>query len=98
MISLTVFLSNREEKKVRVPWFAVAFVLIAIITNGTSLLKGRLDLFKTISTFCLSASLAAIGYSVDFDAIVEEGLTPIGVIAASWTVVLIIIYFLRNIF
>jgi uncharacterized membrane protein YadS len=95
---IAVYLSRTEEKKFSVPWFAVAFVVLAFLANITPLLKGSLEFFKGISSFCLSAGLASIGFSVDLDAIVEQGVTPLGVVISSWSVVIIFLYLFRNIF
>jgi uncharacterized membrane protein YadS len=57
-----------------------------------------IDIFKFASSFLLSAGLAAIGFSVDFDYMIEVGIKPIGVISISWGVTVLLVFIFRNIF
>jgi len=97
LIPLIMSLPNRGEKRITVPWFIVVFVLLSLLANTLNPPKDVIDIGRILTTYCLSAGLAAIGFSVDFDAVVEEGLTPFGVILSSWTVVIIVIFLFRNI-
>jgi uncharacterized integral membrane protein (TIGR00698 family) len=97
LIPLIMSLSNRGEKRITVPWFIIVFVLLSFLANTLNPSKDVIDMGRILSTYCLSAGLAAIGFSVDFDAVVEEGLTPFGVILSSWTVVIIAVFLFRNI-
>jgi len=98
LVTAAIFLSGGEKKGVRVPWFVIVFIVLALLVNTTSLLNRFLGPMKTLSSFFLSSGLAAIGFSVDFDAIVEEGTTPLGVIFFSWGVVILLMYLVRNLF
>ena len=97
IIPLSVLLSGKKGNKISIPWFAGACVLMALLVNVAPLPKASVDACRTLSAFCLSAGLAAIGFSVDFDAIVQEGMTPLGIISASWSVVLFMIYLFKDI-
>jgi uncharacterized integral membrane protein (TIGR00698 family) len=97
VITLSIFLSGKEEKKVKAPWFILVFIFLVVFCNTTSVLKPILGSLGKISSFFLSAGLAAIGFSVDFDAIVKKGLAPLAVIFSSWLIVLFSIYLIRNI-
>ena len=97
LIPLIMSLPNRGEKRITVPWFIVVFVLLSLLANTLNPPKDVIDIGRILTTYCLSAGLAAIGFSVDFDAVVEEGLTPFGVILSSWTVVIIVVFLFRNI-
>lgn len=97
LIPLIVSLSNKGGKWITVPWFVVAFILLSLLANTLKPPKDVIDMGRILSTYCLSAGLAAIGLSVDFDALVEEGLTPFSVILSSWTVVIIAVFLFRNI-
>ncbi len=98
LIPLAMVLSRKGEKRVVVPWFVVVFFLLSVLANSLKSLKDFLDLGRAAGTFCLSAGLAAIGLSVDFDTVVDEGLSPLGVILVSWLVVIIAIFLFRNIY
>jgi len=98
LVTAAIFLSDKEKKKIRVPWFIIVFLGGAIIVNTTGIFNSFLDPLKTLSGFCLSAGLAAIGYYVDFDAVIDEGITPLGVLFLAWGVVILMMYFIRNIF
>lgn len=98
LVTAAIFLSGKEEKKVRVPWFILVFLAGAVVVNTTGVLDPFLGQLKTLSGFCLSAGLAAIGYCVDFDAVIDEGITPLGVLFLAWGVVILMMYFIRNIF
>ncbi len=98
VVSVAVFLSGKEEKKIKIPWFIVGFILFAFLGNFTKLLAHVLEYFKASSAFFLSAALAAIGFSVDFDSIVEKGVTPLAALFISWGVVILLIYIIKNLF
>jgi len=76
----------------------VVFFLLSVLSNSLKSLKDFMDVGRAAGTFCLSAGLAAIGFSVDFDTVVDEGLSPLGVILVSWLVVIIAIFLFRNIY
>jgi uncharacterized membrane protein YadS len=97
LVPVLVVRQYRIDKQISLPWFVIIFISLSILVNTIPALRQLQDTAKTIGTFCFSAGLAAIGFSVDFDAIVEEGMTPLGVIFAVWGVVLIAIYLFRNI-
>lgn len=96
LVTVAVFLSGREGRKVNVPWFVAVFVVMTLLANFTRVLAPLTTYLKTASAFCLSAGLAAIGLSVDFDTVIEEGLTPLGVISFSWVVVILLMYLVKN--
>ena len=95
VLPMVVFRAGGSGAKVKIPWFAVLFLVLAVMVNTVPLLRQLQDISRTFSTFCLSAGLGAIGFSVDFDAIVQEGMTPLVVILAVWSVVLIALYLLK---
>jgi uncharacterized integral membrane protein (TIGR00698 family) len=96
-----LFISERQENNgliPGIPFFIVVFFLFAVLMNTMAALRPSLDYFESISSFLLSAGLAAIGLSVDFESIIEKGITPFAAILISWSVTLIFIYFVRNMF
>ncbi|MBI5847716.1 MAG: putative sulfate exporter family transporter [Nitrospirae bacterium] len=87
----------RLNKQISIPWFVIIFISLSVLINMVPAIRQLQETASTIGTSCFSAGLAAIGFSVDFDAIIEEGMTPLGVIFAVWSAVLIVIYLFRNI-
>ncbi|MDP2157275.1 MAG: putative sulfate exporter family transporter, partial [Nitrospirota bacterium] len=97
LVPVLVIRQYRIDKQISIPWFIIIFMSLSVLVNTVPAIRQFQETARTIGIFCFSAGLAAIGFSVDFDAIIEEGMTPLGVIAAVWSVVLIFIYLFRNI-
>ncbi len=76
VVTVAVLLARTEKKRIYVPWFVVAFIGLAVVVN---LLKNNTlpRVLEPFSRFFLSTALAAIGLSVDFDAITEKGFAPL---------------------
>ena len=98
LVTTAIFISGKEEKKVKVPWFIIVFIFFALFGNFTKLLLPLSDYFRNMSGFFLTTALAAIGFSVDLDAIIEKGISPLATIFISWTVVIMIIYIVKSLF
>lgn len=98
LVTLAVVLSGKKEKRVSVPWFIVVFVVLAIVFNFADRVMPLRSSFGMSSSFLLSSALAAVGFSVDFDSIIEEGLYPLGAIFLSWSAMILGIYLVRNLF
>ncbi|HEB75521.1 MAG TPA: putative sulfate exporter family transporter [Nitrospirae bacterium] len=96
LVTLTVFLSRKEGRRIYVPWFIAVFVILAVAVN---LLKmDRLsEMSAPVSRFALSTALAAIGLSVDFESITEEGIKPLLIVALSIAVILSVQFLLFQI-
>jgi len=87
LVTLTVFLSREKDRRIYIPWFIAVFVLLAIAVNIFKL--GRFsDISAPISRFSLATALAAIGMSVDFESITEEGIKPLIIVALSVIIIL----------
>jgi uncharacterized integral membrane protein (TIGR00698 family) len=97
LVPVLIIRQYRENKQISIPWFVIIFISLSVLVNTVPAIRQLQETARTIGTFCFSAGLAAIGFSVDFDAIIEEGMTPLGVIFAVWSVVLIVIYLLRTV-
>jgi uncharacterized integral membrane protein (TIGR00698 family) len=97
LVPVLVIRQYRKDKRISIPWFVIIFMSLSVLVNSVPAIRQLQETASTIGAFCFSAGLAAIGFSVDFDAIIEEGMTPLGVIFAVWSVVLIGIYLFRNI-
>lgn len=97
LIPLVMLVSNRGERRITVPWFVVAFVIVSFLANMLPQFSGLFEWGRTLSTFFLSAGLTAIGLSVDFESVVDEGLAPFGVIFVSWLSIVVTIFLFRNI-
>ncbi|MHB8880782.1 MAG: YeiH family protein [Thermodesulfovibrionales bacterium] len=98
LVTAAAFISVTEKKRVSVPWFVIVFVLLAVLSNVTNILTSWTGQLKVLSSFCLAAGLAALGFTVDFDSIIEEGMVPLGAIFFSWGVVMLLMYLVRNLF
>lgn len=97
LVPVLVIRQYRIDKQISIPWFIVIFMSLSVLVNTVPAIRQFQEIARTIGTVCFSAGLAAIGFSVDFDAIIDEGITPLAVIVAVWSVVLIGIYLFRNI-
>lgn len=97
LVPVLVLRQYSVHKRISIPWFIIIFISLSVLVNTVPAIRQLQETARTVGTFCFSAGLAAIGFSVDFDAIIEEGMTPLAVIFAVWSVVLIGIYLFRNI-
>ncbi len=97
VLPLVVFRSGGAKGNIRIPWFAVIFLILVVLVNTVPLVRQLQEISRTVSTLCIAAGLGAIGYSLDFDAIIQEGMTPLVVILSVWAVVLILIYLFRSV-
>jgi uncharacterized integral membrane protein (TIGR00698 family) len=98
LVSTAIILSGTQgSKKIRVPWFAVLFIVFAVVVNVTSVLAPVSASLGFASSFLLSAGLAAIGFSVDFESIMEKGIRPLGVIFSSWGMTILFLCLARGV-
>ena len=93
---VTLILSGKA-KKLYVPWFIVVFIVLALAVNIIKDAKPIKEIADPVSKFSLSSALAAIGLSVDFDSIAEEGTRPLVAVFLSWGIVILFIYLLFSI-
>jgi uncharacterized integral membrane protein (TIGR00698 family) len=98
LVTISIFFSGEREKKVKIPWFVIVFILLAVAVNVGNALAPAAEYFAWTSSFCLSAALAAIGFSVDFDSVIEQGILPLGVIFFSWGLVVLVMYLIRSLY
>jgi uncharacterized integral membrane protein (TIGR00698 family) len=96
LVSTAVILSGTKGAKIRVPWFVIVFLILAVIVNVTNILAPAAKFLGYASSFFLSAGLAAIGFSVDFEAIMERGITPLAGIFSSWGMTILFLYLART--
>jgi uncharacterized integral membrane protein (TIGR00698 family) len=96
LVTTSIFFSGAREKKVKIPWFVIAFILLAVGVNVSAALAPAGLYFRWASSFFLCAALAAIGFSVDLDSVMENGILPLGVIFFSWSLVILTMYLVRN--
>ncbi len=91
-LPIVVLMLSGREKKFYVPWFIVVFIVLAM---GVNIIKGAkviADVAEPVSKFLLSSALAAIGLSVDFNSIAEEGAKPLLSVLLSWGIVVLLLY------
>ncbi len=96
LVSAAVLLYGKKGRT-GIPWFAVFFIAFALAANLTNVLQPVSPYLRSWSDFFLSSGLAAIGFSVDFEAIMERGVTPLAVIFSSWVITIVLIYLAGNI-
>ncbi len=94
LVTLTVFLSTKQGRRVYIPWFIVVFVLLAVMVNVFRL-ERLSEISAPVSRFSLATALAAIGLSVNFDSITEEGIKPLLIVVLSMVIVLSALFLLH---
>lgn len=67
VVPFVVFRARGAGSNITIPWFAVIFLALAILANTLPGLRQWQEMSKMVSTFCVSAGLGAIGFSVDVD-------------------------------
>ncbi len=97
-VSMILFVSvgilvfhGRKEKRPSIPWFMVAFVVLALLANTVEAAASLARMMEPVCVFLLSSALAAVGLSVDFDSITSEGARPLLAVFASWGALIIFI-------
>ena len=76
----------------------IIFIFLAVVVNVTDILAPFERTFKFLSSFFLTTALASIGFTVDFDAIIEQGVKPLAVIILSWSIIVISIFIILGLF
>lgn len=90
------FLVRKERRHFIFPWFMVVFLVLAALFNTLESLESLRHFTDPLSSFLLSAGLAAIGLSVSFDAVTVEGPRPLfAVFLSCLTVASIVIIGIR---
>lgn len=87
-----VLVYGRKGNRISIPWFMVAFVVLALCVNfvkGMSVIAPKLE---PLSRFFLSSALAAIGLSVDLDSIMSEGARPLLAVFLAWCTGCLFVY------
>lgn len=89
---IAILTMRKKGGMARIPWFMVAFFVLAVSVNlfeGASALR---EYAAPVSKFSLTTALAAIGLSIDFDSITEEGAKPLFSVFLSWGIVALMLY------
>jgi len=88
---LAIFMTRKKSASGSRPWFMAVFFLLALWSNISPDIEALRGAAKHISSFLLTAALASIGLSVDFDTILEKGIAPPVAAGISWAATTIII-------
>ncbi len=72
-----------SESRFYVPWYIVGFLGVALFSS-TYLPEQVVETLKPIATVMFSATLAAIGYTVDLRKVQRVGVRPLAVCYAGW--------------
>jgi uncharacterized integral membrane protein (TIGR00698 family) len=91
-----LLLSLQKGRRLRIPWFMGLFFLLALAVNLLPQGQALRTLLAPVSKFMLSATLAAVGLSVELDVIAEKGSRAIMAAFLSWGIVVLFIYLLIN--
>lgn len=87
-----LLLYGRKNNRISVPWFMIAFVVFAFLTNFVKGMAAIAPRVEPVSRFFLSSALAAIGLSVDLDSIMSEGARPLLAVFLSWCIGCLFVY------
>ena len=79
------------------PWFMTVFFLLALLSNISTDIASLRGVAGNISSFLLTAALASIGLSVDFDTIMNKGIAPPLAAWVSWGLTTIIIFLVLSV-
>lgn len=96
LAALVLFFSGGKNRKFHVPWFMVVFFLLAFASNLSREVAMLRGFFAPVSTFLLSAALASIGLSLDFESITEAGAAPLFAAFLSWGIVAMGVYLILS--
>jgi uncharacterized integral membrane protein (TIGR00698 family) len=76
-----------SESRFYVPWYIVAFILIALFSN-TYLPENLVNIIKPLATVVFSMTLAAIGFTVNIRDIQRVSMRPLIVAYLGWVITL----------
>jgi len=82
LIILGIWLSTKQNKKekktkVTIPWFAVAFILVAGFNSFDLLPHNMINTINHLDTFALTMAMSALGMETSFDKFKKVGMKPI---------------------
>jgi uncharacterized integral membrane protein (TIGR00698 family) len=81
-------LQGSPQRKPYVPWFIVGAIAAALLMNTVTPLAGVRPFLAPYGTFLFTIAIAAIGLSVDLEAIIEIGPRPLLLVFLSWLILL----------
>lgn len=88
---LAMAMSRKKGASGGRPWFMAVFFILAFLSNISGDIASLRGVAGHISGFFLTAALASIGLSVDFDTILDKGISPPVAAGVSWGMITIII-------
>ena len=89
---LVMVMGRRKGVSGSRPWFMSVFFLLALLSNISTDIASLRGVTGHVSAFLLTAALASIGLSVDFDTIMKKGIAPPVAAGVSWGLTTIIIF------
>lgn len=87
-----LFILGRDRKKVHLPWFMVAFFVLAIAGNMSEYIGSFREVSEPIGRFILATALSAIGLSIDIDTVTENGPKPLISAFLSWAIIVSVFF------
>ncbi len=73
LFSATFKNEHQSTRRINIPWYLVAFLIISTVFSIIELPKELLSIFKDISSFLLSIAMAAIGLKIGFKSLFSAG-------------------------
>jgi uncharacterized integral membrane protein (TIGR00698 family) len=91
VLAVVVLFFKREGGRFRIPWFVLLFLGLAAAVNLTDfgVLKNAL---QSASIFFLSATLAAVGLSLEFESVAEQGVKPLVSVFLTWVIMALLVF------
>lgn len=83
-ISLGLSKSKDSSKKVAIPWFAIAFIIVVLINSLNIIPLSIKDLIIQVNPVLLTVSLVALGLNTNLRKISQIGFKPIYLAGLSW--------------
>lgn len=84
LICLSLWLGRRqknkasgEKQKVTIPWFAVAFILVAMVNSLNIIPKPMVEFWNKLDLFILTMAMCALGIETNFSKFKGVGMRPI---------------------
>lgn len=93
VLAVGLLILRGGRKGAGVSWFMIVFFGLAVFVNIFDTTSSFISkALASPSVFFLSAGLAGVGFSVNFDSITDKGARPLSSVFLSWIIVVLFIY------
>ncbi len=92
VVLMVVMLSFRgsQSQKMRLPWFLVMFVVLAVLSNFDLIPQAIVELFNTLSSWLLIIAIAALGVKTSLAKIARVGASYVAIVVIETIFLLVI--------